>query len=53
MIALLREAAAASLALGCQVWIWRDRQGQLVAGLAFSRAHGSYVCRLCGRELVR
>lgn len=53
MLALIREAAAASAALGRQVWIWRTGDGRLNAGLAYRRELGTYVCRCCGRELVR
>lgn len=53
MIALLREAAAASLALGRQVWIWQDELGRLHAGLAYRPGSGVYLCRMCGRALVR
>jgi hypothetical protein len=53
MLALIREAAAASAALGRQVWIWRTGDGRLDAGLAYRREMGTYVCRCCGRELVR
>jgi len=53
MIALLREAASASLALGRQVWIWRGERGRLCCGFAFRPGSGVYLCRMCGRALVR
>ena len=53
MLALIREAAAASAALGRQVWIWRTPDGRIMVGLVYRREFGEYVCRWCGKELVR
>lgn len=53
MLAFIHEAAAASLALGRQVWIWQDERGRLHAGLAYRPGTGVYLCRMCGRTLVR